>query len=90
MRVEQFHPRPVKPAEGAQPPDKATETESQPPIGPHADQVALSRLSQILSAGLEENGRLEQLRAMVLAGTYQIPGAEVSQRLVDYHLTEKV
>jgi len=88
MRIEQSQPSPLKPAEGAQPAEKPTEPESCLLASGNADQVALSRLSQVLRGSLEESARTEQLRAAVAAGAYQVPGVEVSRRLVDFHLAE--
>jgi len=89
MRIEQFQPPSVKPAAGTQPTDQPTQAEGQLPAGAHADQVALSRLSQILLGGVEDDARLEQLRVQVAEGAYQVPAADLSQRLVDFHLSGK-
>jgi anti-sigma28 factor (negative regulator of flagellin synthesis) len=45
--------------------------------------VDLSRLSQALSGGVEPEVRVEQLREAVASGSYQVPAAELSRRMVE-------
>jgi len=83
MRIEQFQPPSVKSAEEAQPGDKSAEAHGQLAAAAHADQVALSRLSQALIDGVADSARLEELRVQVAEGAYHVPAADLSQRLVD-------
>jgi hypothetical protein len=85
MRVEQFQPPSVKPAEGAPSPDRSADTEG-PTAGGQTDQVSLSRLAQALWGEVGHDTRLERLGSAVAAGSYQAPAAELSRRLVDFHL----
>ena len=83
MCVEQSQPLSDKPLEGAQPADEPAGVEGGSSTGQQPDQVALSRLSQAVSGELERDVCVEELRGRVAEGAYQVPAADLSQRLVD-------
>ncbi len=86
MRIEPSRPPGVQPAETGKPVDQPVESAPESATGLRPDQVDLSRLSQVLTGEAGQEGRLEQLRLQVEDGSYQVPAAELSQRIVDFHL----
>ncbi|MBM3747660.1 MAG: hypothetical protein FJW34_17885 [Acidobacteria bacterium] len=86
MRIEPHHVPSLDPAEAAQQGKKSPEMNAQDQGGTAADRVDLSRLSKALSGEVESDARLEQLREVVASGSYQVPAAELSRRIVDLHL----
>jgi len=86
MRVDQFSVPNLNPADAAQQGQKSPETNTAAQGGPASDRVDLSRLSQALTGAVEPDARLEQLREAVASGSYQVPAAELSRRIVDLHL----
>lgn len=80
MRIEPTaKSNPVGPASPAQPDVPAAPSA---PVG--ADEVNLSALSQAAS-GLDP-ARIEQIQTEVGSGKYEVPSAEVSRSIVDFHL----
>lgn len=86
MRIEHLQSPYVKPAEAGQPVEKPVEGALQAAAGMRSDQTDLSRLSQVLTGDVDKEPRLAELRLEVTAGSYQVPAAEVSRRIVDFHL----
>jgi anti-sigma28 factor (negative regulator of flagellin synthesis) len=83
MRIDQYHLPNVDPAEAARQGQKSAEMDAQARGGTASDRVDLSRLSQALSGGVEPEVRVEQLREAVASGSYQVPAAELSRRMVE-------
>jgi len=83
MRIDPVHVSCVKLAESAQPADKPAVAGGGTPTELHSDAVDLSRLSQVLSGQVEKDARLEELRVQVVEGTYKVPAADLSKRIVD-------
>ncbi len=77
MRIEPLPPHSVIPN------DQPAPTESQPPASLPSDHVQLSRLSQALTGEAVSDARLEELRAQVAEGGYEVPASDLSQRIVD-------
>ena len=86
MRIEQFQPSSVKSGEAGPAVEKWAETEAHNASGQRPDQADLSRLSRIVTGEVDQEARLEKLHLEVAAGAYQAPAAEVSRRIVDFHL----
>ena len=83
MRIDPLQSPAVKPAESAQPVDKPAGVAGRTPTDLRSDAVELSRLSQALTGEVEKDARLDELRVRVAEGTYQVPAADLSKRIVD-------
>jgi anti-sigma28 factor (negative regulator of flagellin synthesis) len=81
MRIGDLNTAPLNPA-GAPAIDKHPERTK--PAGSE-DAVELSRLSRAVAAESAGEARLEELRAQVKAGSYQVPAEEVSKSIVRFH-----
>ena len=77
MRIQSLPPQPLTPD------DKPATTGNQRPTNLPSDHVELSRLSQALTGEAVGDARLEELGALVAEGAYEVPAAELSQRMVD-------
>ncbi len=81
MRIGDLNTAPVNPA-GA--PAVGKHTERTTPAG-SGDAVELSRLSRAVASEGAGEARLEELRAQVKAGTYQVPAEEIGKSIVRFH-----
>lgn len=81
MRIGDLNTASVNPAG-----NPATRRQPEPltPAG-SGDAVELSRLSKAVTAEGASQARLEELRAQVKAGTYQVPPEEISKSIVRFH-----
>lgn len=81
MRIQPLPPQSVAPDDKPVPAGNQRATQSP------SDHVELSRLSQALTGEAVTDARLEELRAQVAEGTYEVPAAELSERMVEAMLS---
>lgn len=85
MRVEDLYPQAVRSPEPSGQAEKSADSDRLRADG-ISDLVSLSRLSQALLLYSSAHARLEQLRALLAAGNYQIRPLEISRRIVEFYL----
>jgi len=88
MRIDDLNRTPL--AQGAEKPE-ATDPKRGPEhnrdvSGGSTDRADVSHLAQALAAA--DPSRIEQLRAAVESGTYQVPAEAIAKAIVDAHLGE--
>lgn len=87
MRIDDLNRAPL--AQGAEKPDAADPkrgAEKNPSAASATDRADVSQLAQALAA--PDPKRIEQLRAAVESGTYQVSAEAVARSIVDAHIGE--